>query len=74
MAAPDETYLTFTQMAKLQGVPYRRIYWCCRKGLKAKDGSLIKLEAWKRMKGWCTTQDALGRFHDLLNRDTDLVR
>lgn len=73
MTAPETVYLTFAQMAKLQGVPYRRIYWCVRKGLKARNGKLIKLEAWKRIKGWCTTQDAMDRFHDLLNRDTRLV-
>lgn len=66
MPEPDE-WIKFEDAAKICGVTKQMIYLASARGRKNRSGSFVRLEAWKTVAGWVTTQEALRRFHLRLN-------
>jgi len=71
-----ENLLPLSEIPKLTWLPRRRggkrphqatIFRWVQKGVKAQDGAIVRLQAWRCGTTLCTTQKALRQFFDMLS-------
>lgn len=65
---PIEKWITIPDAAKELGVIPTRVHQAYKEGRRSRSGERVKLDAWKTIKGFVTTREALDDFHRRLNR------
>ena len=64
---PENLWLTFARVAKEIGVRPSTVHIARSRGMVSRNGERVSLLAWKTIRGWVTTREALDDFNRRLN-------
>ena len=64
---PENLWMTFAMVAKEVGCSAKRVHNARARGMRSRGGDIVSLRAWRTIRGWVTTREALDDFNRRLN-------